>query len=226
MRRSRFPDLSAPYSAGKRARGVAVEVGTSFEFWCSQKILDQLNDRALELAGAGGLGGFAEDATIELCTVGSGAQIATTLRSTPSSCCSTKRPRAWGTRTSDGSCADQEGRGQSTVPMVEHNMNVVRSLRRDSPCCSVDRSSPRGRTRRCRGPARARSVRGTADEQRGRSRTDGFGRDRFLRVSDLDAFYGELDARDGMDIRSIVASGVAAGRNGAGRMMTRRVISA
>jgi branched-chain amino acid transport system ATP-binding protein len=81
--------------------GLQRKLGTEFHFWRSEKSLNVLNDRAMELLESVDLGGFADTVTAEMPYGRKRAlEIATTLALEPDDACSTNPPRAWATRTS------------------------------------------------------------------------------------------------------------------------------
>jgi branched-chain amino acid transport system ATP-binding protein len=106
------------------------KLGNSFFFWRSQKVLDRLDRRALELVGSVGLGAFAEVQAVELPYGRKRAlEIATTLALEPEMML-LDEPMA-------GLAQDDIKRitaliravaKDRTVLMVEHNMSVVADL--------------------------------------------------------------------------------------------------
>ncbi|MET1083964.1 MAG: ABC transporter ATP-binding protein [Burkholderiales bacterium] len=106
------------------------KLGMSFQFWRSQKILDQLNDRALELLELVDLGGFAEYVTIELPYGRKRAlEIATTLALDPELMLLDEPTQGMGHEDVGRVTAlIKKVAANRTVLMVEHNMNVVSDL--------------------------------------------------------------------------------------------------
>ena len=106
------------------------KLGMSFQFWRSQKILDQLNDRALELLELVDLGGFAEYVTIELPYGRKRAlEIATTLALDPELMLLDEPTQGMGHEDVGRVTAlIKKVAANRTVLMVEHNMNVVADL--------------------------------------------------------------------------------------------------
>ena len=106
------------------------KLGVSFHFWRSEKLLDSLNDRALELLDTVGLRDLAEVVTVELPTAASARS-----RSPPRWRWSRKMmlldEPTQGMGHEDVERVTQLIKKVSagrTVLMVEHNMNVVASI--------------------------------------------------------------------------------------------------
>jgi len=104
--------------------------GRSFDFWRSEKVLDRLNDRALELLGAVGLGAFAEVAAVELPYGRKRAlEIATTLALDPEMMLLDEPTAGMGHEDIDRIAAlIKRVAANRTVLMVEHNLSVVENL--------------------------------------------------------------------------------------------------
>jgi branched-chain amino acid transport system ATP-binding protein len=106
------------------------ELGMSFHFWRSERVLDQLNERALELLDTVGLREMAEIVTVELPYGRKRAlEIATTLAMNPKMMLLDEPTQGMGhedvelvTQLIKKVAADR------TVLMVEHNMNVIASI--------------------------------------------------------------------------------------------------
>jgi branched-chain amino acid transport system ATP-binding protein len=106
------------------------KLGTSFHFWRSQSSLDVLNDRALELIEAVGLGGFADSHAVELPYGRKRAlEIATTLALEPEMML-LDEPTAGMGHEDVGRVAAliRKVAAGRTVLMVEHNLSVVADL--------------------------------------------------------------------------------------------------
>jgi branched-chain amino acid transport system ATP-binding protein len=106
------------------------KVGSSFYFWQSEKTLDTLNSRALELLEAVDLGGFAGTVTVELPYGRKRAlEIATTLAMDPELMLLDEPTAGMGHedvhRVTQLIRTVAKGR---TVVMVEHNMSVVSGI--------------------------------------------------------------------------------------------------
>ena len=106
------------------------KLGMSFQFWRSQKILDQLNDRALQLLELVDLGGFADYVTVELPYGRKRAlEIATTLALDPELMLLDEPTQGMGHEDVGRVTAlIKKVAANRTVLMVEHNMNVVSDL--------------------------------------------------------------------------------------------------
>src|SRR5213076_1985321 len=104
--------------------------GHSFDFWRSERTLDRLNARALELLAAVGLAAFAETVAVELPYGRKRAlEIATTLALDPEVML-LDEPTAGMTHEDVGRISALIGRAAQnrTVLMVEHNLSVVADL--------------------------------------------------------------------------------------------------
>jgi branched-chain amino acid transport system ATP-binding protein len=106
------------------------KLGVSFHFWRSERVLDQLNDRALELLDTVGLRDLAEVVTVELPYGRKRAlEIATTLAMDPKMMLLDEPTQGMGHE--DVELVTQlikKVAANRTVLMVEHNMNVVASI--------------------------------------------------------------------------------------------------
>lgn len=106
------------------------KLGNSFHFWRSQRVLDKLDARALELVGAVGLSAFAEDPAVDLPYGRKRAlEIATTLALDPEMLL-LDEPMAGMGREDIARVSQLIKRvaKNRTVLMVEHNLNVVADL--------------------------------------------------------------------------------------------------
>jgi branched-chain amino acid transport system ATP-binding protein len=104
--------------------------GNSFDFWRSETVLDQLNDRARELIDAVGLSSFAETTAVELPYGRKRAlEIATTLALEPEMML-LDEPTAGMTHEDVERIAAliKKVAANRTVLMVEHNLSVVSTL--------------------------------------------------------------------------------------------------
>src|SRR5687768_5850792 len=104
--------------------------GSSFDFWRSERVLDGLNDRALELIDAVGLAEFARTVAVELPYGRKRAlEIATTLALDPEMLL-LDEPTAGMTHEDVGriSALIKRVAANRTVLMVEHNLSVVENL--------------------------------------------------------------------------------------------------
>ena len=106
------------------------QLGVSFHFWRSERMLDQLNDRALELLDTVGLRELADVITVELPYGRKRAlEIATTLAMDPKMMLLDEPTQGMGQE--DVELVTQlikKVAANRTVLMVEHNMNVVSSI--------------------------------------------------------------------------------------------------
>lgn len=110
--------------------GLQRSTGVSFQFWRSDKILNQLNDRARELLNEVDLEEFAEETTVNLPYGRKRAlEIATTLAMDPELMLLDEPTQGMGhedvSRVTELIKKVGEGR---TILMVEHNMNVVSQI--------------------------------------------------------------------------------------------------
>lgn len=105
-------------------------MGNSFHFWKHERVLDKLNDRAMELLDSVGLSEFADNVTVEL-PYGSkrALELATTLAMEPTVMLLDEPTQGMGHEDVDTVVElirkAAEGR---TVLMVEHNLGVVSKL--------------------------------------------------------------------------------------------------
>ena len=105
-------------------------LGNSFHFWRSQRVLDRLNDRTLELLDAVGLGGFESALAVELPYGRKRAlEIATTLALDPEMMLLDEPMSGLG-QEDIGRISNliREAARNRTVLMVEHNLSVVADL--------------------------------------------------------------------------------------------------
>jgi branched-chain amino acid transport system ATP-binding protein len=106
------------------------QLGVSFHFWRSERVLDDLNDRALELLDTVGLRDLADIITVELPYGRKRAlEIATTLAMDPKMMLLDEPTQGMGHE--DVELVTQlikKVSANRTVLMVEHNMNVVSSI--------------------------------------------------------------------------------------------------
>jgi branched-chain amino acid transport system ATP-binding protein len=110
--------------------GLQRALGTSFQFWRSEKSLDQLNQRAMALLEEVDLGGFADTLTADLPYGRKRAlEIATTLGMEPELMLLDEPTQGMGHedvhRVTELIKKVSSGR---TILMVEHNMNVVSGI--------------------------------------------------------------------------------------------------
>ncbi|SIT04571.1 ABC transporter ATP-binding protein [Neptunomonas antarctica] len=104
--------------------------GNSFHFWKSEKVLDKLNDRAVELLESVGLGNFAGAKTVDLSYGHKRAlEIATTLALEPELMLLDEPTQGMGHEDVDV-VADliKKVSKDRTILMVEHNLHVVSKL--------------------------------------------------------------------------------------------------
>ena len=103
------------------------KVGNTFRFWQSERSLDVLNDRALELLDTVGLREFADYVTVELPYGRKRAlEIATTLAMEPELMLLDEPTQGMGHEDVDRVTAlIRKVAANRTILMVEHNMNVV-----------------------------------------------------------------------------------------------------
>ena len=103
------------------------KLGNSFHFWTSERVLDQLNPRALELLETVGLTEFADTVTVELSYGRKRAlEIATTLAMDPELMLLDEPTQGMGHEDVDRVTAlIRQVSSNRTILMVEHNMNVV-----------------------------------------------------------------------------------------------------
>ena len=106
------------------------QLGVSFHFWRSERVLDQLNERALELLDTVGLREMADIVTVELPYGRKRAlEIATTLAMDPKMMLLDEPTQGMGHE--DVELVTQlikKVSANRTVLMVEHNMNVIASI--------------------------------------------------------------------------------------------------
>ncbi len=104
--------------------------GSSFDFWRSERILDGLNDRAMELLEAVGLTAFADTTAVELPYGRKRAlEIATTLALDPETMLLDEPTAGMGHEDVERIAAlIRRVSANRTVLMVEHNLSVVENL--------------------------------------------------------------------------------------------------
>jgi len=110
--------------------GLQRKLGTSFHFWKSEKSLEQLNGRAMELLESVDLGPFAKTVTVELPYGRKRAlEIATTLALDPELMLLDEPTQGMG-HEDVGRVVDliRKVSANRTILMVEHNLNVVADL--------------------------------------------------------------------------------------------------
>ena len=122
-----FPNLSVLDNV---RLGLQRATGVSFQFWRSERVLDELNDRALELLDTVGLRDLADVVTVELPYGRKRAlEIATTLAMEPKMMLLDEPTQGMGHE--DVELVTQlikKVSANRTVLMVEHNMNVISSI--------------------------------------------------------------------------------------------------
>ncbi|PMR76694.1 ABC transporter ATP-binding protein [Billgrantia endophytica] len=105
-------------------------IGTSFHFWKSERTLDHLNDRAMELLEQVGLADYADVLTVEMPYGRKRAlEVATTLAMEPTLMLLDEPTQGMGAEDVDRivELIRQVAKGR-TVLMVEHNLSVVSRL--------------------------------------------------------------------------------------------------
>ncbi|SFX43473.1 ABC transporter ATP-binding protein [Marinospirillum alkaliphilum] len=105
-------------------------MGNSFHFWKHEKVLNQLNDRAMELLESVGLGEYADNVTVELPYGRKRAlELATTLAMEPTVMLLDEPTQGMGHEDVDRvvELIRKAAKGR-TVLMVEHNLSVVSKL--------------------------------------------------------------------------------------------------
>lgn len=122
-----FPNLT-PLENVKLA--LQRKTGTSFHFWKSSKILDKLDDKAMELLDSVGLAEFADETTGELAYGRKRAlEIATTLALEPELMLLDEPTQGMGSEDVDRITElVRKASANRTVLMVEHNLKVVATL--------------------------------------------------------------------------------------------------
>ena len=110
--------------------GLQRKLGNSFHFWKSEKALDELNARALELLEAVDLGEYAASVTVELPYGRKRAlEIATTLAMEPELMLLDEPTQGMGHEDVDRvTSLIKKVSANRTILMVEHNMNVVAGI--------------------------------------------------------------------------------------------------
>ncbi|MDB5796856.1 MAG: amino acid transporter ATP-binding protein [Paucimonas sp.] len=110
--------------------GLQRTLGTSFHFWKSERTLDQLNDRAMQLLAEVDLTGFADTITVDLPYGRKRAlEIATTLAMEPELMLLDEPTQGMGHEDVHRVTAlIKKVSAGRTILMVEHNMNVVAGI--------------------------------------------------------------------------------------------------
>jgi branched-chain amino acid transport system ATP-binding protein len=110
--------------------GLQRSLGTSFKFWKSERVLDELNDRAMDLLTQVGLTDFADTTTVELSYGRKRAlEIATTLAMEPELMLLDEPTQGMGHEDVDRVTAlIKKVSAGRTILMVEHNMNVIAGI--------------------------------------------------------------------------------------------------
>jgi len=110
--------------------GLQRSLGTSFKFWKSERVLDELNDRAMDLLTQVGLTDFADTTTVELSYGRKRAlEIATTLSMEPELMLLDEPTQGMGHEDVDRVTAlIKKVSAGRTILMVEHNMNVIAGI--------------------------------------------------------------------------------------------------
>jgi branched-chain amino acid transport system ATP-binding protein len=110
--------------------GLQRKLGSTFHFWKSEKTLDALNSRALELLEAVDLGEYAASVTVELPYGRKRAlEIATTLAMEPELMLLDEPTQGMGHEDVDRvTSLIKKVSANRTILMVEHNMNVVAGI--------------------------------------------------------------------------------------------------
>jgi branched-chain amino acid transport system ATP-binding protein len=122
-----FPHLSALENV---RLALQKKRGNSFDFWRSDRVLEDLNDRAVELIDAVGLAGFEQATAVELPYGRKRAlEIATTLALDPEMMLLDEPTAGMGHEDVDRIAAlIRKVAANRTVLMVEHNLSVVSNL--------------------------------------------------------------------------------------------------
>lgn len=110
--------------------GLQRKLGTAYQFWTSEKTLDQLNDRAMELLTEVGLQDLADELTVNLPYGRKRAlEIATTLAMEPELMLLDEPTQGMGHEDVDRvtQLIKKVSAGR-TILMVEHNMKVIASI--------------------------------------------------------------------------------------------------
>jgi branched-chain amino acid transport system ATP-binding protein len=110
--------------------GLQRSLGTSFKFWKSERVLDALDDRAMDLLTQVGLTDFADTTTVELSYGRKRAlEIATTLSMEPELMLLDEPTQGMGHEDVDRVTAlIKKVSAGRTILMVEHNMNVIAGI--------------------------------------------------------------------------------------------------
>src|SRR5471030_1824237 len=122
-----FPHLSVMENV---RIGLQRALGTSFKFWKSERVLNELNDRAMDLLTQVGLTDFADTTTVELSYGRKHAlEIATTLSMEPELMLLDEPTQGMGHEDVDRvTSLTKKVSANRTILMVEHNMNVVSTI--------------------------------------------------------------------------------------------------
>ena len=202
------------------------KLGTSFSFWRTERTLDALNGRAIELLDAVDLGKYAAIPAVELSYGRKRAlEIATTLAMDPKLMLLDEPTQGMGLEDVDRIRAlIKKVSADRTILMVEHNMSVVASHRRHDHRAATRRDAGRRAVRAgVEEPGGDRGLHGQrADRVAGGALTMA---QRFLEIRDLHAWYGESHVLHGVNFHVDEGEVVTLlGRNGAGRTSTMRAI--
>src|SRR5471030_2243990 len=110
--------------------GLQRSLGTSFKFWKSERVLNELDDRAMDLLTQVGLTDFADTTTVELSYGRKRAlEIATTLSMEPELMLLDEPTQGMGHEDVDRVTAlIKKVSAGRTILMVEHNMNVIAGI--------------------------------------------------------------------------------------------------
>eukprot|EP01034_Spumella_vulgaris_P032460 gene32460-40061_t len=194
--------------------GLQRATGTSLHFWRSERSLNQLNDKAMALLDEVDLGGMADLTAVELPYGRKRAlEIATTLAMDPELMLLDEPTQGMGHEDVDRVTQLIKKVGANrTILMVEHNMNVVSKIAdtisvlqrgqviAEGPYAVVSQN-----------PQVLEAYMGTTDNQL----------EEMLRISNLQAWYGESHILHGVDLTVNEGEVVTLlGRNGAGRTTT------